>query len=218
MYIEFDTPDISEFSSGFPGYWLKSIFIQSPSEKYQVNALTSTYIRLVEAALFEYSSGISKLKEFYGTNSSINISALHRSVSHFEACISNMHRAINCFRRLRRDRDKDPLAMHLNAEKSNFAAEAVAKKLRDMRNEIHHLDEMVLDGRVSNGQPFALGASGRETAHPSEPNQTIKTIDRICIGSKEIKFQELHTWLTEMAGFAQKITDFLPNSKQPIHE
>ena len=60
MYVEFDVPDINEYPKGFPEYWLKSLFIQSPSERYQINALASTYMRLVEAALVEYCSGLIK--------------------------------------------------------------------------------------------------------------------------------------------------------------
>lgn len=215
MYVELDIPEITEFSVGFPGYWLKSIFMQTPSERYQINALTTTYVRLVEAALVEYQSGALRLKEFWGSHSALNLGAMHRSMAHFEACISNLHRAVNCFRRLRRDREQDPLSVYLNAEKPAFAAEAVASRLRRMRNEVHHLEEMVLDGRIADGQRFALGPDGPEIPHLSEPNQTVKTVDRLVIGTSEITFSELSHWLKEMCVYATKITDYLPNSSFP---
>lgn len=218
MYVEFDIPEITEYKAGFPEYWLKSLFIRSPSDRYQINALTSTYIRLVEAALIEYQSGSLRLSEYWSTHSSINLGAMHRSMSHFEACISNMHRAINCFRRLRRDRSQDPLSLHLSSDRAGFAAEMVAERLRKMRNEVHHLEEMVLDGRIANGKPFALGPNGPEVPHPTEANQIIKTIDRIVIGNNEIKFNEIAAWLNEMAAFAAKITDYLPNSSGEDNE
>ena len=123
MYIEFDIPEISDYTSGFPQYWLKALFIQSPSSRYQINALTSTYVRLVEAALIEYRSGTMRLKEFWKTHSSVNLGAMHRSMCHFETCISNMNRATNCFRRLKRDRLQDPLAVSLNIEKAQFVGD-----------------------------------------------------------------------------------------------
>lgn len=212
MYVEFDLPEIHGYPSGVPQYWLKSLFIQAPSNRYQINALTSTYVRLVEASLIEYQSGAEKIREFWGANSYFNVGAMHRSMSHFETCISNMYRATNCFRRLRRDRGQDPLAIKLNSEKASFATDAVTSRFRTIRNEIHHLEEMVMECRIASGQPFALGPNGPEVQHPTEPNQTIKTIDRLVIGSREVLFSELATWLTEMATFAVLIAEFLPNS------
>ncbi|WP_173066616.1 hypothetical protein [Sulfurimicrobium lacus] len=217
MYIEFDLPEIPEHAAGFPQYWLKSIFIQSPSNRYQINALTSTYVRLVETALVEYHSGTVKLREFWGTHSSLNLGAMHRSMSHFETCISNMYRATNCFRRLRRDRQQDPLSQELNVEKASFATDLVAARFRTIRNEIHHLEEMVMDGRIADGQPFALKADGPEVPHPTEPNQTIKTIDRLVIGTREMRFAELATLLKEMASVAVRIAEFRPNSSSGTH-
>ncbi|MBU5638099.1 hypothetical protein KOM00_15315 [Geomonas sp. Red69] len=210
MYVEFELPAIPEHASDFAQYWLKSLFIQFPSNRYQINALTSTYVRLVEAAIIEYQLGAIKLGEFWGTHSSFNVGAMHRSVSHFETCISNMYRATNCFRRLRRD--KNPLSQMLNAEKANFATDSIADRFRMIRNEIHHLEELVMKEQIADGQPFALKPDGPETPHPTEPNQTIKTIDRLVIGTREVRFGELTEWLSEMANFAVKIADFLPSS------
>ena len=64
-----------------------------------------------------------------------------------------------------------------------------------------------MDGRISEGQPFGLKPDGSEVAHPTEPNQTIKTIDRLVIGEREVRFSELADWLTEMFAFAKKIAD-----------
>lgn len=217
MYIEFDLPEISEHASGFPQYWIKTLFIQSPSQRYQINALTSTYVRLVEAALIEYHSGAARLREFWGTHTSLNLGAMNRSVSHFESCISNMHRATNCFRRLRRDRGQDPLPLRLNVDKAIFATDAVSDRFRIIRNEIHHLEKMVMNGQIAEGQPFSLKPDGPEIPHPIEPHQTIKTIDRLAIGTHEVRFSELTTWLTEMANFVVKIADFLPNSSPSVY-
>lgn len=217
MYVEFDLPEIPDNVSSSPEYWLKTLFIQSPSGRYQINALVSTYVRLVEAALIEYQYGAAKLKEFWGTHSSLNLGAMHRSISHFETCISNMYRATNCFRRLRRDRGQDPLSIELNSEKVRFASDAVADRFRLIRNEIHHLEELVMDGQIGDGQSFALRPDGPEIPHPTESHQTVKTIDRLVIGAREVKFSELATWLTEMATVVVRIADFLPNSKSNVH-
>ena len=218
MYVEIELPAITGYSQGFPQYWLKTMFIQSPSNRYQINALSSTYVRLVDAALFEYQSGADKLREFWGTHTSMNLGAMHRSISHFETCISNMSRATNCFCRLRRDRNQDPLALTINKKKAKFASDSVAKKIHRIRNDIHHFEEMVMDGRIGEGQSFALKPDGPEVPHPTESKQTIKTIDRLVIGGNQIKFCEIATGLNEMASFVALIADFLPNSSQRTND
>jgi hypothetical protein len=214
MYVHIEVPEIPEYASGFPQYWLKTMFIQPVSTRYQVNALASTYVRLVEAALTEYSLGTVKLREFWSTHTSINLGAMHRSMSHFESCISNMYRATNCFRKLRRNRDQDPLSVALNQDKPSFATDAITDRFRIVRNEIHHLEELVMDGRLQEGQPFGLKPDGPETPHPTEAQQTIKTIDRLVIGAREVRFVELAAWLREMATVAEKIAAFGPSSSQ----
>ncbi len=92
MYVSINVPEIDEYPEGFPQYWLKTLFISPVSSSFQINALASTYVRLVEAALVEYRLGYLKLKEFWGTHTSVNLGAMHRSVSHFESCLSDMYR------------------------------------------------------------------------------------------------------------------------------
>lgn len=215
MYVHIEASEIAEYGAGFSQYWLKSVFIQTISTRYQINALTSTYVRLVDAAITEYNLGIVKLREFWNTHTSFNLGAMHRSMSHFESCLSNMYRATNCFRKLRRHRDQDPLSVALNADKPSFASDAIADRFRLMRHEVHHLEELVLDGRLQEGQSFALRPDGSETPHPTEANQTIKTVDRLTIGTREVSFDELATWLREMARVAEKIAEFGPNSFSP---
>lgn len=215
MYVHIEASEIEEHASGFPQYWLKSMFIQTVSTRYQVNALASTYVRLVEAAITEYNLGIVKLREFWNTHTSINLGAMHRSMSHFESCLSNMYRATNCYRKLRRNRDQDPLSVALNSDRPSFATDPIADKFRLMRHEIHHLEELVMDGRIQEGQPFALKPDGPDVSHPTEANQTVKTIDRLVIGAREVSFVELAAWLREMASVAERIAQFGPNSSQP---
>jgi len=209
MYVSIEVPEIDEYPNGFPRYRLKGLFIGPVSSSFQINALSTTYIRLVEAALVEYRLGQSKLKEFWGTHTSLNIRAIDRAISHFESCLSDMHRAINCFTRLRRHKElPEGLRLALNEEKPRFVADQISDQLRAIRNEIHHLEDLVMDGRLQEGQAFALMPDGPETPHPTEPNQTVKTIDRLVIAQRELQFSHLATWLTEMGRFAEKIVAY----------
>jgi hypothetical protein len=215
MYMSIEVPEIAEYAKGFPAFWVKTLFVGTVSQNFQVNALASTYVRLVEAALVEYRLGSSKLKEFWDTHESLNLSAMHRCIAHFESCLSDMLRAINCYRRLRRNKDQDPLSLALNAERATFAADAVADQVRNMRNEIHHLDEKLIEGRLQEGQWIALRPDGPERPHPTEAQQTIKSIDRLAIAGRELLFSDLATWLKEMGYVADKIANFNAGAARP---
>lgn len=218
MYIEFDLPDTPPKPDAFAQYWLRSIFISSASPRYEINALATTYVRLVSAALVEYEEGSKCLRDFWGTHTSLNLSAMHRSISHFESCIFNANRATNCFRRLRGDRLHDPIALALRQKKFFFSQDTIADRIREMRNEIHHLEDSVLDGQITQGQDFTLRPDGPEVPHLTEENQTVKTIDRLVIGTHEILFRELVQWLQEMTEAVSKIAEVLPSSSPPPEE
>ena len=215
MYIQFDLPELPPRSEAFSQFYAHSLFIQSPSARYEINALSNTYVRLVDAALVEYDEGSKRLREFWSTHSSVNLRAMNRSISHFESCILDANRATNCFRRLRGDSLHDPVALALRQEKFSFASDLIADRIRGTRNEIHHLEESVLHGKIVQGQNFALRPDGPEVPHPSEGNQTVKTIDRLTIGSHEILFSELASWLAEMTDVVSRIADAMVAASQP---
>jgi len=208
MYISIEVPDIPDYPNGFLKYWSKLIFNGAVSSNYQIVSLASTYVRLVEAALVEYRLGASMLRDFWAPNIVLKISSSNRSVSHFESCLSNMQRAIRCYNRLRQHKSKDALCLAINCQKPSFATDRVAKQIRDIRDVIHHFEERLMKGDIQEGQPFMLKSDGPETPHTTEPNQTIKTIDRLVLGQHELLFSSLSTWLTEMGSFAEMITEF----------
>ena len=210
MYVVIDAPAIDGYPLGFSQFWARAFFAQSVSADYQIFALASTYVRVVESALIEYRLGQERLREFWETGDTFKLSAAHRAITHFETCLSNMYRATNCFRRLRRHRVKDPLSLELNKHRPAFASDPIAKRFNQLRHEVHHMEELVTNGQLKQGQQFVLGPTGPEVAHPTEPNQTIKTIDRLAIGEHELLFNELAAWLQEMKAIADKIANFVP--------
>lgn len=172
-------------------------------------------MRLVDSSITEYQLGSGKIIEFWRDKSSLNIGAIHRATSHFETCISNMHRAIRCFVSLRRGHG-DPFLIFVNSIDASFKKnDGFAKIVKRLRDEIQHLEEDVVKGRVVAGHRFALSPDGPETPHPSEKNQTIKTIDRLVIGRSEVKFSDIAIWLKEMASVASKISEYNPSNQSP---
>lgn len=215
MHMSIEVPELTEYPKGFPSFWVKTLFIGSVSQDFQVNALASTYVRLVEAAFVEYRLGHSKLKEFWDTHDAINLAAMHRCIAHFESCLSDMLRAINCYGRLRRNKNQDPLALALNVKHAAFSAAGVADQIRHMRNAIHHLDQDLMKGRLQEGQGVALRPDGPERPHPTEPHQTIKTIDRLTIAGRELLFSDLASCLREMGNIAERIANHDSRAARP---
>ena len=211
MYVEIEIPEIKKFPNGFLGYWTKFVFIGSISSNPRVNALATTYVRLVEAALIEYRLAEAPLKEFWEESSSIKISAMHKSVAHFEACITNMYRAIRCFTWLRNNEMvPEGLRVILCTDKPTFIADKIAGRLRKVRDAIHHMEEKFMNENIPVGASFTLYPDGFETPVEGELGQTLKKIDLLKIGAMEIRFSELAEWLIEMGCYAEKISEYKP--------
>jgi hypothetical protein len=215
MYVLFNIPEIDRHSRDFSGFWLRTMFISPVSTNVQVRALCTMYMRLVEAALLEYAMGHEALLQFWNTHTSIALGAMHQSVSHFEHCLSDTDRARKVFSRLRRHREAGDLGRVLNNPQPNFAKAEFGNKLRDIRNEIHHAEEILMDGRLGDGNPIMLRADGPETVHPTEVNQTNKLIDRLEVGSRVLLFSELSAALNEMGQCCEKISTMVPSSRAP---
>lgn len=211
MVIEFELPDIQVPTQAISEYWLRYAFVGSPSQSSQVNALANTYMRLCEAAIVEYRLGSIALREVWADPASLGLRTLHRSVSHFESCITDVHRAIAAYRRLRNHRARDPLSLHLADVKPAFISDQISYQVRAIRDAVHHLEEKVVNGDVAEGQPIALKPDGHELPHPSATGQTIKTYDRLAIGPHILKFSELAELLAEMSYVASKVAEFDPS-------
>jgi hypothetical protein len=210
MYVEFDLPTVSESHAAASDYWVRYLFVGTPSQNHQVNALASTYMRLVEAAMVEYGLGSAALHQVWSDHTSLALGAMHRSISHFESCVSDMHRAICAYRQLRSHKARDPLSMYLTDQKPAFLSDKIADQIRHMRNAIHHLEEKVIKGEVAEGQPIALKPDGTEVPHPTESGQTIKTIDRLVIGPHQLTFADITSWIHEMSAAAAQIAQYDP--------
>lgn len=202
-------PEVSSSRPEISRYWIKYFFC-SPSQNHQINALASTYVRLVEAALVDYQIGILGAREYWETPDSLRLGAMQRSISHFEACISDMHRSINAFRRLRRHKTKEALPVSLAAIQASFASNAVADQIRLIRHEIHHVEELVMKGKISEGQSVTLIPDGPEMSAGDGTGESVKIIDRLAIGPRWVRFSDLATWLDEMAMVAATIAAFSP--------
>jgi hypothetical protein len=208
MIFELNLPELSEYPDGFPDYWLNILFRNNQSTvSYKGRAAITTYVRLVEAAMTEYREARSLIHKAWNGDG-MGLRDNIRACAYFEACLLNMHRAARFMISIRSSRDVPRALKDLFPGKPLFTRPHIADRIRDVRDEIHHLDEHVLKGTIPENSTFALLASGPETPVPHEPGQTLKTIDRLQIGSYEIPFSDLCKWLLEMARCAEQISEY----------
>ena len=120
-----------------------------------------------------------------------------------------MHRAVLCMTRIRSYREVPADLKALFPDRPLFTTDAVANSIRDIRNTIQHMDDRVVrETTIPKDTPFMLMATGPETPVLDQPGQTLKVIDRLTIGSEELLFTELVTWLHEMGECAEVISKY----------
>ncbi|MGM4960882.1 hypothetical protein ACT4MK_36820 [Bradyrhizobium barranii] len=210
MIVRVDIPEITNYPDGFPSHWMNIIFLGNRPDAYKVHAIVTTYVRLVEGALVHYRQARGQVLKLWNTHTAIAIGSHNLASTYFEDCINSMHRATLCMNRMRGNRDVPDDLKALFRKRPRFAADTVAKRLRDTRDTIQHMDEKVFNAEIPDGTPFMLLATGLETPvlDSDQPNQTLKVIDRLIIGDQEISFVELATWLTEMGECAEVISKY----------
>jgi hypothetical protein len=177
-------------------------------EAYKIHAIVTTYIRLVEGAYVHYRSARQHVQEFWNNHTSIGVGSANLSATYFEDCINSMYRAVLCMKRIRSYPEVPNDLKSLFPNRPQFAKNAVADRLRSIHDAIQHMDERVLKEIIPKETPFALMATGPEAPIPDQPNQTLKVIDRLTIGSDEILFADLVTWLHEMGECAEVISKY----------
>ena len=205
MYVNIKLPEIKEHSRGFPGYWMRVIFSGSPAQEYADHAIMSTYVRSIESALYSYGAARQGAIRYWDHGGNLNWADLMASSSHLEHCITDTHRAIEMLRALYRRPDLPKEILGWISPKPDVLKGATRERIRKMRVAIHHLDDLVRRGELPANSPFFPRVGGPEEPLPSEPGQTIKTIDRVELGTMEVRFEELRSWLLDLAAIASRM-------------
>ncbi|HET7085938.1 MAG TPA: hypothetical protein VFI23_14270 [Rhizomicrobium sp.] len=214
MYVNVEIPELEKYQNGFPRYWLGLVFQNNAPKHYLPRALTTSYIRLVEGALRSYSSGREHVMYFWKGRdpAELPLSRLHAATVDYETCLTCLHRAILVMKRLRSRIDTPESYKRQVLKKPSFVSELISSRIRNVRDATQHVEALLADGTIPENTHFLLMADGIEVNHPTEPGQTIKTIDRLVVGSHTITFAELHNWLMEFGDYAEAIStyDFNP--------
>ena len=214
MIIEYDIPDLNDKQNPFVGYWGRQLFIGQLTDNKSVNTLASTYVRLVFSAVDDYKEATAQLRDYFGSNKTINISSYYRCISRFESCVTNMHRAIMAFTRFRRHRElPNSLRDSIKNNKPSFVSDSISDQLRNVRNEIQHIEEALATGDIAEDLPFFISPDGDEIPFDdgANKNQTKKTINRLRFRDKVLPFKDLSFWLNEMIAHTEIIANEMPS-------
>lgn len=116
--------------------------------------LASTFVRMVDVAIYEYQLARESYFGYYNEpnlGSSVSISErLLPAISHLENCISNTTRALKICDSLRQREPSENCAALIKREEWR-PLEAMDKAIRDIRDSIQHADERLLEGLPAGG-------------------------------------------------------------------
>jgi hypothetical protein len=208
MKVEIAMPEMGPLEDQFRHFWIRHIFVGSVSDNYAVTGMAANYVRLVEASIVEYRLAREQLTRFWSTHDGIAWGAMNRAISHFEACLNDMQRAIRAFNQMRSHSACPPaLRQQIALRRPLFGTDTVSGQIRKLRDAVQHTEERLRNGKLQAGDHYMLSATGPETPMLDEPGQTLKVIDRIELQCHALMFKDIALWLDEMAQFAAVIAD-----------
>lgn len=203
--ITYDFPDLTHLTGGFPNYWLKIMLLGDKPADYPAHAQMHTIVRLAEVSVRQYEATRRLTHVLRSDGSRINVGAMNEACASLEACLTNMHRLIAAVRALRGHaalpanlRQKFP--KHLGFLRAQDS-------IRGMRDAIQHTLDMVVNGEIPDGKPITLNIGGPQEKALGKFHQTV---DRVSLGTLELKFADIAKWLTEMNECATIIAEFSP--------
>lgn len=162
MHIVISIPAIEGFPKGVPHFWLNRMFIGSVTGDPQVNALSTTFVRLVESALIDYRQAREAVFEFWA-DSGFPLGIMHLAISRYEACVSDMSRAVRCFRRLRRHESlPEELRMALNVVRPRFVADQIYERLAIYETRCSIWRITLSTGRSNRHRPSPYGQTAQK--------------------------------------------------------
>jgi hypothetical protein len=206
MIVDIDIQDVP-VGTVRPHRLLHRFFMGGGPAGYANFALLENLIRLTENAAFEFMQGKAAVLRLWSDKdrSSVDIGSALQASTHFEACLSDTHRALNHIIAARSRCDVLPASRHKLPPGLSIYKGTLRDQIREMRSAIQHKEDRILKGRISQGEPFAAHATGDEV--PTADNNTLKTINRIELGPHRIEFTTLAGIITELRTCAEILVD-----------
>jgi len=170
-------------------YMLKFTFHGTGTSNSRVHlAYITSFIRILDKAICEYHQSRKQLQAYIeSANKTILIM---KAVSHLETCVHSLRRCLHLFERIKQlcigDSGKQRLLRRVIQSK--------LRSVRDVRDAIEHMDELIAKNEVAAGQPIALMIS--------------EVGDRASIAGREILFSDLVSIIRKFHAFAVQLCDY----------
>lgn len=177
-------PNLSGLKLNSPALMPMLIVGEKPRDHIFV-ALVVNLVRIVDIGLTDYlNMRKCLLKYWYRKNSSsVPLGFLLLAAGHFEACISNLKRAIVHLKKIRGFSTVPRTTNDLLRKKYGVLSGKVEGRVTKMRDSIQHLEKRIREGKIRKG----------EAIYPSSSDK-----DGMKLGSHKIKFDELAQWIQEL--------------------
>lgn len=120
-------------------YMLNRYFVSRGPKHPISHARIANFIRIMDAVLEDYRN-MRFMVEQYISTANDSISPLFFAINYAENCIANLHRAIRLADAIRRDQHGP------HVDKTQLLSSHATKTVREFRDEIQHLDEMLAKG------------------------------------------------------------------------
>lgn len=143
------------------------------------------FIRIIDAAVEDYRNMRFTLEQYLSTPND-SISPLFFAINYAEHCIGNLHRAIRLADAIRRDQHGP------HVHKTELLSSLATKTVREFRDEIQHLDEMLTNG----------------TWNPSDTHSMMLYDDRLQVYGKTILYRDLAQWITKLHSLSEKLAQY----------
>ena len=163
------------------------------SKNQLVFSLQVNCIRLIDAAISDYSLGRKAIQSFHGRRpDQFGIEYISLSTTHFESCIWHLERFIKHVKLLRSLKIVEPSLKDRIPKKPSFLSNDAEKKITTLRHTLAHLEKSLNSGEIPQGKSIAL-----------MPQET-----GLVIGEHIIKWEDLVQWLNDSHSCAVMIATF----------
>jgi hypothetical protein len=140
--------------------------------------LVVNYVRTIDFAIHEYRLAYEQIARFSAAERPI-INAIVLAGGHLEVCITTLHRGVLLFNTLRRRNTISSEPLWSISRETRGLDEAAKKRLRAMRNSIQHIEEDIINDRISSDQSIM--------PYPESESFTL--------GEHTVAYEELVKWL-----------------------
>lgn len=165
-------------------------FVGCDYKDYKIYALIMNFVRLVDLGILEYETARNHLINFQSNSEGpLPVSSLILASGYFEMCIGNLKRAIDLLKAIRGYPNMPEFSKELTRRRFQVLSGEVEGKVAGIRHTIHHVDERIKKGKISEGQSIYLKTNEND----------------LQLGKYVITYKELSKWLCELNGVAVKL-------------